>query len=158
MFPVGPFVDRRYVDEILPLARRKGVGTVCFKTFGAGKLLGDTTGYNQPLQERPRGKFSSGGQEPAGDAQLPRLSVADCLHYTLTLDPDVALLGLSFPNEQDAAFRAFEEFHPLGKEQLKEIEVRAAQAIEGKGRCWWNPEKGEGKKRVRLGIQIVEEP
>jgi hypothetical protein len=132
------------------------VGTVCFKTFGAGKLLGDTTGYNQPLQERPRGKFSSGGQEPAGDAQLPRLSVADCLYYTLTHDPDVALLGLSFPNEQDAAFRAFEEFRPLGKEQLKEIESRAAQAIEGKGRCWWNPEKGEEKKWVRLGIRIVE--
>ena len=70
----------------------------------------------------------------------------------------MALLGLSFPNEQDAAFRAFEEFHPLGKEQLKEIEDRAVQAIEGKGRCWWNPEKGTGKKRVRLGIQIVEEP
>jgi hypothetical protein len=79
-------------------------------------------------------------------AQLPRLSVADCLHYTLTLNPDVTLLGLSFPNEQDAAFRAFEKFRPLGKEQLKEIEARAAQAIEGKGRCWWNPEKGEGKK------------
>jgi len=44
MFPVGPFCDRRYSDEILPLARQKGVGTVCFKTFGAGKLLGDTTG------------------------------------------------------------------------------------------------------------------
>jgi hypothetical protein len=48
-------------------------------------------------------------------AQLPRLSVADCLHYTLTLNPDVTLLGLSFPNEQDAAFRAFEKFRPLGK-------------------------------------------
>ena len=95
MFPVGPFVDRRYVDEVLPLARQQGVGTVCFKTFGAGKLLGDTTGYNQPLQPRPRGKFSSGGQTPAGEAQLPCLSVADCLHYTLTLDPDVALLGMS---------------------------------------------------------------
>jgi hypothetical protein len=121
-------------------------------------LLGDTTGYNQPLQERPRGKFSSGGKESAGDAQLPRLSVADCLHYTLTLDPDVALLGLSFPNEQDAAFRAFEEFHPLGKEQLKEIEGRAAQAIEGKGRCWWNPEKNDRGKRGRVGIRIVEKP
>jgi hypothetical protein len=41
--------------------------------------------------------------------------VADCLHYTLTLNPDVTLLGLSFPNEQDAAFRAFEKFRPLGK-------------------------------------------
>jgi hypothetical protein len=41
-------------------------------------------------------------------------------------------------------------------EQLKEIEGRAAQAIEGKGRCWWNTEKGEGKKRGRFGIQIVE--
>ena len=45
MFPIGPFVDRRYRDEILPLARAKGEGTVCFKTFGAGKLLGDTTGF-----------------------------------------------------------------------------------------------------------------
>ncbi len=153
MFPVGPFVDRRYVDEILPLARQKGVGTVCFKTFGAGKLLGDTTGYNQPLQERPRGKFSSGGKEPADAPQLPYLSVAECLHYTLMLDPDVTLLGLSFPNEQDAAFRAFEDFRPLRPEQLKEIEQRAAMAIAGKGRCWWNPE--ESKDRFNLGIRIV---
>jgi len=50
MFPVGPFVVRRYVDDILQLARKKSVGTVCFKTFGAGKLLGDTTGYDQPLK------------------------------------------------------------------------------------------------------------
>jgi hypothetical protein len=41
---------------------------------------------------------------------------------------------------------------------LNEIEGRAVQAIEGKGRCWWNPEKDEVKKRGRLGIQIVEEP
>jgi 1-deoxyxylulose-5-phosphate synthase len=155
MFPLGPSVARRYVDEILPLARKKRVGTVCFKTFGAGKLLGDTTGYNQPLQERPRGKFSSGGQEPVGEPQLPRLSVGDCLHYTLTLDPDVTLLGLSYPNEQDAAFRAFESFRPLSKEQLREIETRAVKAIEGKGRCWWNPETDEGPKRGGLGIRIV---
>jgi len=139
LFPVGPFVNRRYVEEILPLARQKGVGTVCFKTFGAGKLLGDTTGYNQPLAVRPRGKFSSGGKAVAAETQLPRLGVAECLHYTLTLNPDVTLLGMSFPNEQDAAFRAFEAFRPLGKEKLKEIEMRAAQAIEGKGSCWWNP-------------------
>ncbi|MFM1873850.1 MAG: hypothetical protein RL398_3272, partial [Planctomycetota bacterium] len=47
MFPIGPFVDRRYETEVLPLARRLGVGTVCFKTFGAGKLLGDTEGYQR---------------------------------------------------------------------------------------------------------------
>jgi 1-deoxyxylulose-5-phosphate synthase len=139
MFPIGPFVDRRYVEEILPLARAKGVGTVCFKTFGAGKLLGDTTGYNQPLAERPRGKFSSGGNEAESTAQLPRLSVTECLHYTMTINPDVALLGLSFPNEQDAVFQAFEAFRPLGKNQLREIENRAVQSIAGKGRCWWNP-------------------
>jgi aryl-alcohol dehydrogenase-like predicted oxidoreductase len=139
MFPVGPFADRRYVEEILPLARQRGVGTVCFKTFGAGKLLGDTTGYNQPLQPRPRGKLSSGGQTPTGEAQLPRLSVADCLHYTLTLDPDVTLLGMSFPNEQDAVLQAFREFLPLSKEQMDAIRRRAEEAIEGKGECWWNP-------------------
>jgi aryl-alcohol dehydrogenase-like predicted oxidoreductase len=63
MFPVGPFVDLRYVEQVLPMARQMQIGTVCFPTFGAGKLLGDTAGYNQPLQERPRVKFSSGGGE-----------------------------------------------------------------------------------------------
>lgn len=143
MFPVGPFVNRRYVEEVLPLARQKEVGTVCFKTFGAGKLLGDTTGYGQPLKERPRGKFGSGGKGGVAEPQLPRLSVSDCLHYTLTLNPDVALLGMSFPNEQDAAFRAFELFCPLKTKQLAEIEMRAAQAIARKGHCWWNPPENE---------------
>ncbi len=138
MFPVGPFVEARYVEEILPLAKSKGVGTVCFKTFGAGKLLGDTAGYNQPLQERPRGKLSSGGSD-INDARLPRLTVEECLHYTLTLDPDVALLGLSYANEQAAAFAAARTFRPLGEEQLKDIRRRAAAARADKGPCWWNP-------------------
>jgi 1-deoxyxylulose-5-phosphate synthase len=139
MFPVGPFVDPRYVDDVLPLARERGVGTVCFKTFGAGKLLGDTAGYNQPLQLRPRGKLSSGGVD-AAVATLPRLSVEECVHYTLTLDPDVALLGLSFPNEQDAAFTAARAFVPLSDERMAEIRERAAEARREKGPCWWNPD------------------
>ncbi len=138
MFPVGPFVDARYTEEILPLAKSAGAGTVCFKTFGAGKLLGDTAGYNQPLQQRPRGKLSSGGADVA-DAQLPRLTVEECLHYTLTLDPDVALLGLSYPNEQAAAFDAARAFRPLSAEQLADIRRRAAEARANKGPCWWNP-------------------
>jgi hypothetical protein len=138
MFPVGPYVDDRYVTECLPLARQHNVGTVCFKTFGAGKLLGDTEGYNQPLAGRPRGKLSSGGSD-TGTATLPRMSVADCLHYTLTLDPDVALLGMSFPNEQDAVFAAARDFKPLTTAQLAETKQRAAVAIQGKGRIWWNP-------------------
>jgi aryl-alcohol dehydrogenase-like predicted oxidoreductase len=139
MFPVGPFVDVHYIADILPLAKARGAGTVCFKTFGSGKLLGDTTGYNQPLQLRPRGKLSSGGTDEA-QAVLPRLSVAECLHYTLTLDPDVALLGLSFPNEQDAAFAAFESFKPLSDDQMEDIRSRAVDARKDKGPCWWNPD------------------
>jgi aryl-alcohol dehydrogenase-like predicted oxidoreductase len=139
MFPVGPFCDRRYVGEILPLAKQKGIGTICFKTFGAGKLLGDTEGYNQPLAARPRGKFSSGGNEANAEPTLPRLGVAECLHYTLTAGPDVALLGLSFPNEQDAAFEALASFRPLNSQEMSEIRSRAVVAIEGKGPCWWNP-------------------
>lgn len=139
MFPVGPFVDERYVDEILPLARERGVGTVCFKTFGAGKLLGDTAGYNQPLRQRPRGKLSSGGSDD-GEALPPHLTVAECLHYTLTLDPDVALLGLSYPNEQDAAFAAARAFAPLVPEQMEDIRRRAIEARRDKGPCWWNPD------------------
>ncbi|MGD0094629.1 MAG: aldo/keto reductase, partial [Planctomycetota bacterium] len=61
LFAAGPFSDRRYVEEILPLARARGVGTVCFKSFGAGKLLGDTSGYNRPLEKRPRGLPGPGG-------------------------------------------------------------------------------------------------
>jgi 1-deoxyxylulose-5-phosphate synthase len=139
MFPVGPFVDLRYVDEILPLAKANNIGTVCFKTFGAGKLVGDTEGYNQPLQARPRGKVSSGGSD-ATEAALPRLTVADCLHYTLTLDPDVALLGLSFPNEQDQAFAAARSFTPLSSHQMQGIRQRAIEARQNKGPCWWNPD------------------
>ncbi len=139
MFAVGPFAHPRYAGEILPLARERGVGTVCFKTFGAGKLLGDTTGYGRPLADRPRGKVSSGGKDPAGAFALPRMSVEECLHYTLTCDPDVALLGLSFPNEQDAAFAAWKTFRPLGPEQMREIETRARTAVADKGAIWWNP-------------------
>jgi aryl-alcohol dehydrogenase-like predicted oxidoreductase len=139
MFPIGPYVDRRYETEILPAARERGIGTVCFKTFGAGKLLGDTEGYQRPLSARPRGKRSSGGVDD-GESALPRLSVPDCLHYTLTLDPDVTLLGLSFPNEQDAALAALETFRPLADEQMDDVRRRARGAIPGKGACWWNPD------------------
>ncbi len=138
MFPLGPFVDRRYETVVLPLARSRRVGTVCFKTFGAGKLLGDTEGYQRPLAVRPRGKRSSGGAT-AGEARLPRLEVAECVRYTLTLDPDVALLGLSFPNEQDEAWAAAHAFSPCSADELAALRLRAAAAIAGKGDVWWNP-------------------
>ena len=138
LFPVGPFCDSRYVDDILPRARARGVGTVCFKTFGAGKLLGDTEGYGRPLSQRPRGKLSSGGEDAAAPA-LARLSVEECVRYTLTCDPDVALLGLSFPNEQDAAFSAAAAFQPLAPEEAARIRARALEAMQGKGATWWNP-------------------
>ena len=125
MFPLGPFVDPRYVDEILPMAQARGVATVCFKTFGAGKLVADTTGYNQPLE---------------GVAGLPRLSVSECVHYTLTLNPDVTLLGMSTIGEQNAALAAFESFTPLDAHTMTDIRLRAAEARRGKGPCWWNPD------------------
>lgn len=138
MFPVGPFADPRYEREVLPRCRARGIGTVCFKTFGAGKLLADTEGYQRPLQARPRGKVSSGGGAPT--RELPHLSVQECLHYTLTIDPDVALLGLSFPNEQDEAFAAAEAFRsPVADDALEATRRHAVEAIEGKGRVWWNP-------------------
>jgi aryl-alcohol dehydrogenase-like predicted oxidoreductase len=138
MFPVGAWVHPRYVAEILPRARAARIGTICFKVFGAGKLVGDTEGYNRPLAERPRGKLSSGGADGAAPT-LPRLTVQECIDYALTCDPDVALLGLSFPNEQDAAFAAADAFRPLDAAALAEIRRRAAEAIRGKGRVWWDP-------------------
>jgi 1-deoxyxylulose-5-phosphate synthase len=138
MFPVGPKVDRRFVHEVLPLARRRGVGTACFKTFGAGKLLGDTSGYNRPLRQRPRGKVGSSGAAP-GAPVLPHMSVSSCVRYTLSRDPDVAVLGLSFPNEQDAAFEAAHAFVPMTEAELEAAERLADEAIAGKGGTHWDP-------------------
>jgi aryl-alcohol dehydrogenase-like predicted oxidoreductase len=139
LFAVGPFADPRYENEMLPLAKSRGVGTVCFKTFGAGKLLGDTEGYSRPLSSRPRGKVSSGGQAGGAAPMLPHLSVQECVRYTLTADPDVALLGLSFPNEQDAALAAAARFAPFSADRMADVRRRGAEAVAGKGPCWWNP-------------------
>ncbi len=138
MFPVGPYVDERYVTQVLPQAKSAGIGTVCFKSFGAGKLLGDTAGYGRPLADRPRGKLSSGGQDTATPT-LPHMGVSECLQYTLTCDPDVALLGMSFANEVDAAIAAALDFRPLTDEQAAATRARAQTAIQDKGPCWWNP-------------------
>jgi aryl-alcohol dehydrogenase-like predicted oxidoreductase len=138
MFPVGPIGDPRYTTEILPRARELGVGTIGMKVFAGGKLLGDTEGYQRPLSNRPRGKLSSGGVDDA-EPTLPRMDVGECLRYALTLDPDVALLGLSFENEQDAAFAAAADFAPLSALELEASRARAAEAARGKGRVWWDP-------------------
>ncbi|MGZ3450607.1 MAG: aldo/keto reductase [Polyangiales bacterium] len=122
MFPIGPFVDARYL-ELVRLAREKGVGTVCFKTFGAGKLLGDTEGYGKP----------------ATSIGSPTLSVDTCVRYTLTLDPDVALLGLSNEDEMDAAFSATDRFAPMTEHELSEARRLAEKSVVGKGKIWWDP-------------------
>ncbi|MFP2932378.1 aldo/keto reductase [Pyxidicoccus sp. 3LG] len=136
MFPLGPFVDARYVVDVLPLARSLDVGVVSFKTFGAGKLLGDTEGYGRPLEARPRGKVGSGGREAPS---LPHLTVEACVRYTLTLGPDVMLMGMSHPNEQDAALRAAAAFQPLSSTEMAGVRGRAREAIQGKGAVWWDP-------------------
>ncbi|MBI5069497.1 MAG: aldo/keto reductase [Deltaproteobacteria bacterium] len=141
MFPLGPFVVRPYLTEVLPRAKALGVGTICFKTFGAGKLLGDTEGYGRPLSARPRGKLSSGGTDAAAPS-LPRLDVATCVRYTLTCDPDVALLGLSFENEQDAAWAAAEAFRPMSAVEMNDARRDAWEAVKDKGEAWWNPPRG----------------
>lgn len=146
MFAVGAHCDWRYIRDILPLARQHGVGTIGFKVFGAGKLLGDTTGYNQPLDVdslpmsvRDRTKNAAAAAS-ASASLLPCLTVEQCLHYTLTCDPDVALLGMSSPAEQDAAFAAALAFKsPLSENEMQDIESAAGRAVENKGPIWWDP-------------------
>ncbi len=137
MFPVGPIGDPRYTAEILPRARGLRVGTIGMKVFAGGKLLGDTEGYQRPLSSRPRGKVPSGGVDDAAPT-LPRPPVRDCVRYALTHDPDVAPLGLSFENEQDAAFAAAVGASPMSAQELEDC-ARAIEAAGGKGRVWWDP-------------------
>lgn len=130
MFPVGPFCDSRYIDLCLPAAQAAGIGTVCFKTFGAGKLLTDTVGYGRPLERGPT--------DPYG-RKLAHLSAEECVRFTLTLDPDVTLLGMSTAVEQDAAFAAAANFEPLTDYELDQYRHIATRAVEGKGPVWWDP-------------------
>lgn len=123
MFAVGPHVDARYTTDLLPLAKENGVGVVSFKTFGAGKLVAHTEGYGKPASGPPG----------------PTLTVEDCVHATLTLDADCALMGLSNEAEQDAAFAACATFAPVPSDRLASIQKRAADAVHGKGGIWWNP-------------------
>ena len=74
-----------------------------------------------------------------GRCDVVMFSVEECVRYALTLDPDVALLGLSFANEQDAAFAAAAAFRPMSPGELAETRRRAGVAIDGKGSIWWNP-------------------
>ncbi len=107
LLPVGPSVDARYIQRILPLARSRGVGTIAFKTFAAGKLLADP---------------------------------ARCVRYTLTQDPDVALLGMSTPAEVEVAVLAARGFSPMSRDEERATRVWARELLEGKGPFWWNPE------------------
>jgi hypothetical protein len=56
------------------------------------------------------------------------------VRYTLTVDPDVALLGMSFPNEQDAAFAAAVGFTPLSAEDMRRLRGGAASRRERQNR------------------------
>lgn len=135
MFAIGPFADRRYEREILPLSRRSGAGTVCFKTFGAGKLLADTSGYQRPLE-----RAGVPAHRAPHSRTLPRLEVRECVRYTLSIDPDVALLGLSTPAEQDEAFAAARAHaRALDEDELARVRDRARVAIGAKGEVWWDP-------------------
>jgi aryl-alcohol dehydrogenase-like predicted oxidoreductase len=106
LFPIGPSVDERYVRRVLPLARSRGVGTIAFKTFAAGKLLADP---------------------------------GRCVRYTLSWDPDVALLGMSTPAEVDVALAALASFEPMTGDEERATRVWARELLEGKGPFWWNP-------------------
>jgi 1-deoxyxylulose-5-phosphate synthase len=125
MFPIGPLVDPRY-EPLVEHGRSRGVATVCFKTFGAGKLVADSEGYGRPSAKEG----------------LPKLSVRECVHATLTIGPDVALLGLSTPEEQDEAFEAalaFASTGPLTQAALASVKQHAVLAAAEKGRLHWNP-------------------
>ena len=139
MFALGAFADRRYDKKILPRAAAKGVGTIGFKAFGSGKLLGDTEGYDRPLENPPARPGGAAEVSLAEGPVLPHLEAQECVHYIRTLDPDVSLLGMSNVAEMRAALAAAESFGPLTPRQMDDIRKRAKAAVKGKGRCWWNP-------------------
>jgi aryl-alcohol dehydrogenase-like predicted oxidoreductase len=129
LFPVGPYVHPRY-RELIARSREKGVGVVGFKAFGAGKLLGPTSGYGKSLPPD--------APEEARRVRT-RLDVGRCVRYTLTLDPDVALLGMSTIPEVEEALGQAAAFAPMGAEEMAAVERDAAAEVRGKGKVWWDP-------------------
>jgi aryl-alcohol dehydrogenase-like predicted oxidoreductase len=69
---------------------------------------------------------------------------ARCVRYTLTVDPDVALLGMSTPDEVATAARAGAAFTPMSEDELRATRAWAAERLRGKGPFWWNPDPHAG--------------
>lgn len=65
---------------------------------------------------------------------------ARCVRYTLSLDPDVALLGMSTPAEVDTALAAAATATPLTLEEERATRAWARRELEAKGPFWWNPD------------------
>ncbi|MBI3723340.1 aldo/keto reductase, partial [bacterium] len=65
---------------------------------------------------------------------------ARCVRYTLSLDPDVALLGMSTPAEVEVALGAAAGARDVTALEQHETRAWARRELEGKGPFWWNPE------------------
>jgi len=57
-----------------------------------------------------------------GDITDRSVPLDECVHSTLSCDPDAAL-----------------SYAPLPADRMKQIRERAREAVRGKGDCWWNP-------------------
>jgi hypothetical protein len=87
---------------------------------------------------------------------VPRSSVTSvrccCFRSVLSstsdvLDPDVALFGMSFPDEQDAALAAVSRARRSRGTNARRCAGGQPKPSRGKGICWWNPADSPDAKR-----------
>ena len=86
-----------FIEQALPVAVQQGLGIIGMKVMGRGRLLDPQAGF----------------------------TVAEMLHYVLSLPVSTAIVGFSSPAEVDAAIEAARQFVPLSNEIMARLEIRA---------------------------------
>ncbi len=92
---------RSFQHEVIPVARKKGVGVLAMKTFGFGEIL--------------KAKVA----EPI-----------EMLHYSMTLPVSVVITGMESKERLEQALTAARTFKPMGQEQIAGLLARTKDAAQ----------------------------
>lgn len=111
-FPVNPVdaaAPHSFVEQVLPAARSAGLGILAMKTLADGRFFGQKTVNGKTVWQST--------QPVVPDA----LSVADCIHFALSLPVSVLITGAENPElvrEKAALVRSFAKLDEADREAL----------------------------------------
>ncbi|MFZ4681115.1 MAG: aldo/keto reductase [Terrimicrobiaceae bacterium] len=119
--PVDAASSHSFIDQVLPALQKTGISSLAMKTLADGRFFG---------RKVQGGKVT---WESANPVVPGALSVADCIHFSLSLPVSVLITGAENPEflrEKAALVRSFHQMTAEGRQAV--IERVASFATEGK--------------------------